>query len=164
MHKVRENKTQKTKIRVDQSRCRLAANNRWKIMKNWLYAAKTKSAFIGNRIEILFMTLSRSIFLSNFKYSACAFLPTQHFPLSSISSKTIGKPKICEYLNVWNLETVLADIASLVFPFSLGFTDSTCWLRKIHKKCSRGFRLKARNFNETIVYQITMKKAFNARL
>ena len=103
MHKVRENKTQKTKIRVDQSRYRLAANNRWKIMKNWLYTTKTKSAFIGNRIEILFMTLSRNIFLSNFKYSACAFLPTQHFPLSCISSKTIGKPKICEYLNVTKL-------------------------------------------------------------
>jgi len=92
--------------------------------------------------------------------SGCAFLPAQHSPLSLVSSKTIGKSEICEYLNVWNLETILANIVSLAFPFSLNFAGSTCWLRKIRKKCSRGFRLRARNFKEAIIYQTTMEETW----
>lgn len=60
--------------------------------------------------EILLMTLPRSalLFKSNFRYSACAFL-LNNLPLLHISSKTIGKIKICEYLNVWNLRTILCE-------------------------------------------------------
>lgn len=120
------------------------------------------------------MTLPCSALLSNFKYSSCAFLPGLIF--SAITRRQWGKPEICEYLNIWNLGTVLANIATPAFPFSRDFAGSTCWLRKIHKKCSqegsvcesskfqRGYRLSnnnGRDFDARLQFRtlsITRKK------
>lgn len=98
--------------------------------------------------EILLTTLPRSalLFKSNFRYSACAFLPAQHLPLLHISSKTIGKSKICEYLNVWNLRTILWEYCLPCVFIQSQFHGLYMLTAQNLEKRSWGFRLKARNF------------------
>jgi len=88
---------------------------------------------------ILFMTLPYSalLFKSNFRYS-----PTPSCrPNSSATTHKLEDNWKTQNLRVLK-RMKLENYTSLpAFSFNLDFADS-CWLRKIHKKCSQEFRSK----------------------